>query len=88
MHERILVPTLTYSSKVMVWIAGDRSRVKAVEMSSLRNILGVSRMEWENKRVMWTCGAHKSFYVRISENLFIIIIIIRTHFDCENVCAQ
>ena len=32
LHESLLVPVLTYGSEIMIWMAKDRSRIRAVQM--------------------------------------------------------
>ena len=42
LHETLLVPFLMYGSETMLW--KERSRIRAVQMDSLRGLLGIRRM--------------------------------------------
>jgi hypothetical protein len=41
MHNGVLLPTLMYGSESWVWQKKHTSRVNAVEMRALRNMIGV-----------------------------------------------
>ncbi len=45
LRNTVIVLTLTYASKTMVWNESQRSRVQAVEMSYMRSACGVNRMD-------------------------------------------
>ena len=45
LHEILLVPVLMYGSETMIWREKERSRVRAVQMDSLRGLLGIRRMD-------------------------------------------
>ena len=52
---RLLVSVLMYGSKTMLWREKERSRVRAVQMDSLRGLLGIRRMdslEFKDKGVL------------------------------------
>ena len=43
-HETLLVPSLMYGSE-MLWKEKERSRIRAVQMENLRELLGIRRMD-------------------------------------------
>ena len=43
LHEKLLVPVLTYDSEKMIWKEKDRSRIRAVQMDNLRGLLVIRR---------------------------------------------
>ena len=43
--EGLLVPVLLYGSETMIWIENERSRIRAVHMDNLRDLLGVRRID-------------------------------------------
>ena len=45
LHENLLVPVLMYSSETMIWKEEERSRIKAVQMDKMRNLLGIRRID-------------------------------------------
>ena len=45
MNETLLVPVLMYGNETMLWREKERSRVRAVQMDSLRGLLGIRRMD-------------------------------------------
>ena len=44
LHETLLVPVLTYGSETMI-CKEERSRIRAVQMDNLKDLLGVRRMD-------------------------------------------
>ena len=55
LHETLLVPVLMYGSETMLWKEEERSRIRAVQMDNLRDLLGIRRMdspECTDKRVV------------------------------------
>ncbi len=48
LRNSILLPTLTYGSENWTWNGAQQSRVRAVEMSYLRGVCGVSRWDGLN----------------------------------------
>ncbi|GBP46058.1 hypothetical protein EVAR_41411_1 [Eumeta japonica] len=44
-HNGVLIPTLMYGSESWVWQKKNERRINAVEMLSLRNMCGVSRID-------------------------------------------
>ena len=60
LHETLLVPALTYDSETMQWKEKERSRIKAVQMDTLRGLLGIRRMDRvPNTRIRKLCGVTK-----------------------------
>ena len=45
LHESLLVPVFTYDSETMIWREKERSRIRAVQMDNLRDLLGIRRMD-------------------------------------------
>ena len=44
LHEILLVPVLMYGNETMLSKVKERSRIRAVEMDNLRELLGIRRM--------------------------------------------
>ena len=66
MHETLLVPVLTYGSETTLWKEKERSRVRTVEMDTLRRLLGIMRMDRvPNTRMRELCGVRKGLDERI-----------------------
>ncbi len=55
LRNTIIVPTLTYASETWTWNESQRSRVHAVEMSSLRSACDVSRMDGVSNESVYQC---------------------------------
>ncbi len=53
LRNAVIVPTLTYASETWAWNESQRSRVQAVEMSYLRHVCGVSRMDGMNNESVY-----------------------------------
>ena len=45
LHETFLVPVRTYGSETMLWKEKERSRIRAVQILSLRGLLDIKRMD-------------------------------------------
>ena len=45
LNELLMVPVIIYDSETMVWREKERSRIGAVQMNSLRSLLGIRRMD-------------------------------------------
>ena len=45
LHGTLLVPVLIYNSETMLWKEKERSRIRAVQIDSLRGLLGIRRMD-------------------------------------------
>ena len=45
MHETLLVPVLTYGSETMLLKEKEKSRIRAVQMNNLRDLLGIRRRD-------------------------------------------
>ena len=45
LHESLLMPVLTYGRETMKWMEKERSRIRAVHMDNLRDLLGIRRMD-------------------------------------------
>ena len=57
LHETLIVPVLMYGTEKMLWQEKERSRVRAVQMDSLRRLLGIRRMDRiSNARIRELCG--------------------------------
>ena len=66
LHESSLVPVLTYGSETMIWREKVRSRIRAVQMDSLRGLLGIRRIDKvPNARIRELCGVTKGVDERI-----------------------
>ena len=56
LHELLFIPLLLYDSEAMVWRERKRSRIKVVQMDSLRGLVGIRRMNIvPNKRIRELC---------------------------------
>ena len=44
LDESLLVPVLTYGSETVIWKEEEMSRIRAVQMDNLRDLLGIRRM--------------------------------------------
>ena len=45
LYEALLMPVLLYGSETMIWREKERSRIRVVQMDSLRVLLGIRRMD-------------------------------------------
>ena len=47
LHEGLLTPVLFlfYGSETMIWRKMERSRIRALQMDNLRDLLGIKRMD-------------------------------------------
>ena len=45
LHESLLVPILTYGRETMIWREKERSRIRAVQMDNLRDLLAIRGMD-------------------------------------------
>ena len=62
LHESLVVPVLTYGSETMIWREKEISRIRAVQMDSLRGLLGISKMNKVlNARIKQLCEVMKLF---------------------------
>ena len=60
LHESLLVPVPTYVSETMIGREKERSRIWAVQMDSIRGLLGIRRMDKvPNARIRQLCGVTK-----------------------------
>ena len=41
----MVVPTLIYGSKTMLWKEEERSRIRVVQMDNIRGLLGIRKMD-------------------------------------------
>jgi hypothetical protein len=65
LHEGVLVPTLLYSNETLTVYERDVSRLQAVEMSLLRNMIGVTRWDrHRNEEIREWCGVSVSLSER------------------------
>ena len=59
-----------YSSETMLWREKERSRVRAVQMDSLRGLMGIRRMDRvPNARTRELCGMRKDIDEKIDEGV-------------------
>ena len=59
-----------YDSKTMIWKEKERSRINAVQMDKLRDLLGIRRMDIvPNARIRELCGVTKEVDERIDEGV-------------------
>ena len=60
MRETLLVPVLKHSSETMLWKEKERSRIRAVQIDNLRELLGLRRMDRvPNTRIRELCRVKK-----------------------------
>ena len=70
LHETLLVPVLIYGNETMLWKEKQRSRITAVQMDSLRGLLGIRRIDRvPNIRIRELCGVTKGVDEKIDEGL-------------------
>ena len=63
MHETLLVPVLMYGSETMLWKEKKKCWIRAVEMDSLKGLLGIRRMDRvPNGRIRELYGVTKGDY--------------------------
>ena len=64
------MPVLTYGSETMIWRDKERSRIRAVQMDSLRGLLGIRRTDkGPNARIRQLCGVTKGEDEKIDEDV-------------------
>ena len=52
-----MVTVLTYGSETMIWRKKERSRIRAIQMGNLRDLLGIRRIDKvPNARIRQLCG--------------------------------
>ena len=67
MHESLLVSVLTCGSETMIWREEERSRIRAVQMDSLRG-LSIKRMDKvPNAWIRKLCGVMKGVDEKIDK---------------------
>ena len=60
LDKTLLIPVLTYGSETMLWKEKERSRIKAVQMDNLRDLLGIRRMNRvPNQQIKELCRVTK-----------------------------
>jgi len=70
LHEKLLVPVLMYGSETMVWKEKERSKIRAVQMDSLRGVIGVKRVDrMRSERIREMCGITKAMDELIDESV-------------------
>ena len=70
LHDSLMVPVLTYGSETMIWRENEGSRIRAVHMDNLRDLLGIRRMDKiQNERGRQLCGVTKGADEKIDEGL-------------------
>ena len=66
----LLVPGFTYGSETMIWGEKKRSRIWAVQIESLRGLLGIKRMDKvPNELIRQLCGVTKGIDEKIDEGV-------------------
>lgn len=69
-HDAVLAPTLMYGSESWVWKKRQESRINAVEMRSLRSMIGVKlRDRVRNVEVRERCGVKVDIVTRIEKGM-------------------
>ena len=64
------MPVLTYRSETMIWREIERSRIRVVQMDSLRSLIGIRRMDkFPNARIRQLCGVTKSVNKNFDEGI-------------------
>ena len=64
------MPVLTYSSETMTWTEKERFRIRAVQMESLRGVLGIRRMDKTlNPWIRQLCRVTKGVDEKIDESV-------------------
>ena len=72
LHETLLTPVLMYSSETLIWKERGRSRIRAVQIDNLRNLLGIRRTDRvPNARIRELCGVTKGVDERIDEGVLL-----------------
>ena len=67
--ETLLEPVLMYGSKTMLRKEKEKFKIRAVQMDSLRGLLGIIRHRVQNTRIRDLCGVKKGLDERIDEGL-------------------
>ena len=68
LHEKLLVPDLTYGSETMLW--KERSRIRTAQMDNLKGLLGINRMEKApNARIRQLWGVKMNVDEKIDEGV-------------------
>ena len=66
LHELLLVSVLTYGIETMKWIEKERSRIRAVQLDSLRGLMSIRKMgKVPNSRIRHLCGVTKGVDQRL-----------------------
>ena len=61
LHEAMLMPVLFYSSQTIIWRENEKSRIRTVQMDSLRSLLGIRRMDRvPNEQIREMCSDKRS----------------------------
>ena len=70
LHETLLVLVLMYGSKTILWKEKERSRIRAVLMDNLRDLLGIRRIDRIlNAEIRELCRVSKWVNERIDEGV-------------------
>ena len=68
LNETLLVPVLMYGTETVLWMGKEISRVRAVQVDSLRGLLRIRRMDRvQNARIKELCGVRKGLAERIDK---------------------
>ena len=66
LHETLLVPVIMYVYETMLWKKKERSRIRAVQMDNLRELLGIRRINRvPNARIRELCRVKKGLDERM-----------------------
>ena len=62
LNVTLLVPVLSYGSKTLLWKGKERSRIRAIQMDTLRGLLSIRKMDRVlNAQIRELCGFMKVF---------------------------
>ena len=69
-HEALLVPVLLYGSELMIYEEKERSRIRNLQIESLRSLFGIRRIyRMLNVWIRKMCRVRKGKYERSVENV-------------------
>ena len=70
LQNSLLVPIPIHFSETMIWKDNKKSRIRAVQVDNLRDLLGIRRMDKvPNARIRELCGVTKEVEERIDEGV-------------------
>ena len=69
-HEALLASVLMYGSETMLWKEKEISKIRAVQMDNLTDLLGIRRMDRvPNAQTRELCGVTKGIDEKIDESV-------------------